>query len=367
MASTGGRAGARTAGSESAAKTAGRRSVFAALFALAAFHAPEGRAAEVVVSIKPIHSLVAGVMGETGTPLLLLRGAASPHTYQMRPSEARAMSAADLVIWVGPALETFLERPIENLGARAAVLTLHEAPGIRLLPNREGGMRDHDDADDHGDEDEEHGHDHDDADDHADEDEEHGNDHGDADDHADEDEEHDHDHGVFDMHVWLDPGNTRRFVEAIAEALARVDPGHAPTYRSNAEALKQRIDALESSLRTRLAPVRGHAFIVFHDAYQYFELAFGLNGRGAIAVDPARPPGARRLAELRAALSEHDIRCVFSEPQFESDLVRTVVGETGIRIATLDPIGADIEPGPDAWFEVMRGLGEAIADCLGAP
>ena len=350
MASKEGRAGARAAGSESAAKTVGRRSVFAALFALAAFHAPDGRAAEVVVSIKPIHSLVAGVMGETGTPVLLLRGAASPHTYQMRPSEARAMSGADMVVWIGPAMETFLERPIANLGARAAIVTLHELPGMRLLPNREGGIRDHDDADDHGDEHEEHGHDL-----------------GDTDDHDDEHEEHGHDLGEFDMHVWLDPGNARRIVEAIAEALARVDPGHAPTYRSNAEALRQRIDALESSLRTRLAPVRERAFIVFHDAYQYFELAFGLNGRGAIAVDPARPPGARRLAELRAALSEHDIRCVFSEPQFESDLVRTVVGKTGIRIATLDPIGAEIEPGPDAWFEMMRGLGEAIADCLGAP
>ena len=332
MASRGGRAGARAAGSESAAKNLGRRSVFAALFALAAFQATDGRAAEIVVSIKPIHSLVAGVMGETGAPFLLLRGAASPHTYQMRPSEARAMSGADLVVWVGPALETFLERPIANLGARAAVVALHEVPGMRLLPNRKGGIHDHDDADDHGDEHEEHG----------------------------------HEHGEFDMHVWLDPGNARRIVEAVAEALARVDPGHAPTYRSNAEAVRQRIDALDSSLRTRLAPVRERAFIVFHNAYQYFELAFGLNGRGAIAVDPARPPGAKRLADLRAALSEHDIRCVFAEPQFEPDLVRTVVGETGIRIATLDPIGADIEPGPDAWFEIMRGLGEALADCLGA-
>ena len=367
MASTKGRPGRRASGSKSAAKTVGRRSVFAALFVLAAFHSPDARATEVVVSIKPIHSLVAGVMGETGTPFLLLRGAASPHTYQMRPSEARAMSDADLVVWIGPALETFLERPIANLGARAAVLTLHESPEMRLRPNREGGIHDHDDADDHGDEREEHGHDHDDADDHGDEHEEHGHDHDDADDHGDEHEEHAHDHGEFDMHVWLDPGNARRIVEAIAEALAHVDPGHAPTYRSNAEALRERIDALESSLRTRLAPVRRHAFIVFHDAYQYFELAFGLNGRGAIAVDPARPPGAKRLAELRAALSEHDIRCVFAEPQFESDLVRTVVGDTGIRIATLDPIGADVEPGPDAWFEVMRGLGEAMADCLGAP
>ena len=126
-----------------------------------------------------------------------------------------------------------------------------------------------------------------------------------------------------------------------------------------------RIGALESSLDERLAPVRQRAFIVFHDGYGYFEHAFGLNGKGAVAVDPARPPGARRIAEMRGALAEHDVRCVFTEAQFEPDLVSTVIEGTGIRTGTLDPLGVDVEPGPDAWFEIMRGLGDSVADCLG--
>ncbi len=307
-----------------------KASFFAAVAVLAAAHAPDARAADVVVSLKPIHSLVAGVMGDTGAPRLLLGGAASPHTYQMRPSEARALSDADLIVWIGEAMETFLERPIENLGSEAEVVTLHEASGLRLLPNREGGLwEDHE-----------------------------------SEVHVDEHDDHGHDHGEYNMHVWLDPGNARRMAGVVADALARVDPDRAETYRGNAEAVRSRIAGLESSLRKRLAPVRRHAFIVFHDAYQYFEFAFGLAGRGAVALDPARPPGAKRLAELRAALDEHDIRCIFTEPQFEPDLVSVVAEGTGIRTAVLDPLGVDFEPGPDAWFEIMRGVGDAIADCL---
>ncbi len=296
---------------------------------------PQGLRAQnlnVVVSLKPIHSLVAGVMGDAGKPLLLLKGAASPHTYQMRPSEARALNGADLIVWIGEAMETFLDRPIENLGSRARILTLHEVPGIFLLRNREGGIWEDDD-------------------------------HGEA--HVDEREGHGHDHDEFNMHVWLDPGNARRIVDAVADALARIDPLRGGTWRANAAAMRKRIVTLDSSLRERLSPVRGRAFVVFHDAYQYFERAFGLNGKGAFAVDPARAPGAKRLVELRAALVEHKIRCVFTEPQFEPDLVRSVVGGTDARIAALDPIGAGTRSGPDAWFAIMQGLGDATVGCLG--
>ena len=305
--------------------------IAAAFCALAAAHAPNAPAAEVVASIKPIHALVAGVMGEAGEPRLMVTGVASPHTYQMRPSDAKVLSAADLIVWVGEGMETFLDRPIAVLGSGAEVVTLHKAPGMELLPNREGGIwHDEDSAV-----------------------------------HVDEHDGHGHDHGEFDMHIWLDPGNARRIVDVVADALIRLDPGRADTWRANAEAMRTRIDALESSLREWLAPVREHAFIVFHDGYGYFEHAFGLSGKGAVAVDPARPPGARRIAELRGALAEHDVRCVFTEPQFEPDLVRTVIEGTGVRTAALDPIGVDVEPGPDAWFEIMRGLGDAFAKCLG--
>ena len=309
----------------------GNAPIIAALCILAAVNSSSSNATEVVASIKPIHALVAGVMGEAGEPRLMITGTASPHTYQMRPSDAAELSAADLIVWVGENMETFLDRPIAVLGSGAEVVTLHESAGLELLPSREGGLW-HDEAREL---------------------------------HVDEHDGHGHDHGEFDMHIWLDPGNARRIVDVVANALVRIDPGRADIWRANAETMRTRIDGLESSLHERLAPVRERAFIVFHDGYGYFEHAFELNGKGAVAVDPARPPGARRIAELRGALAEHDVRCVFTEPQFEPNLVQTVIEGTGVRTAALDPLGVDVEPGADAWFEIMRGLGEAIAECLG--
>ncbi len=308
-----------------------------ALFALVALHsAPEACAApEVVVSIKPIHALVAGVMGEIGTPRLIVDGGASPHTYQMRPSEAAALQSADLVVWVGDTLETFLARPIASLGAGAEIVTLHRVAGMRLLPNREGGMWNGSSArlpD--------------------------GEDANDGDPHA-------HDHDELDAHIWLDPGNARQIVETVAAALIRVHPEGAAMFRRNSVSMGARITALEASLRRRLAPVGRHAFVVFHDGYQYFERAFELNGIGAVTLGPTRLPGAKRLAALRRALVERDARCVFTEPQFEPRLVRTVIEHTGVRTAVLDPLGADVAAGADAWFDVMRRMGDSVAGCLG--
>ncbi|MDE2911984.1 MAG: zinc ABC transporter substrate-binding protein [Paracoccaceae bacterium] len=317
----------------------------------------------VVASIKPVHALVAGVMGETGNPELLLTGAASPHAYQLRPSEARALARADLIVWVGEDLETFLVDPITNLGSEAMIITLRGVPGMHLLPNREGGVWEGDDHD------EDHGNGHDDHDRHEAEGghEEHDDHDGHAenDDHDENGDHDDHDHGEFDMHIWLDPENAGRIVDAVADALVRIDPDRAQTYRDNARMTRQRIESLHSDLAEQLSPVREQAFFVFHDAYQYFERTYGLNGRGTIVIDPSRAPAVRRIMALREALLEHDVRCVFSEPQFSPDLVHTVVEGTNVRIATLDPIGADIEPGPDAWFEIMQGLGDAVTECLG--
>ena len=341
------------------------------LCALALLHASvAGASPEVVVSIKPIHALVAGVMGDAGEPRLIVPGAASPHTYQMRPSEAAALHAADLVVWVGEALETFLAGPVENLGSGAEILTLYRAAGMRLLRNRRGGTwsegahttgHDEDDhATGHGEDDHTTGH----ASGH------------DEDAHApghDEDasasghDEHDRasGHGEIDMHVWLDPHNARRMVDAVAASLAWLDPERAATYRQNAASTRARIDDLERSLRVRLAPVRPRSFVVFHDGYQYFERAFGLNGVGALTLGPSRLPGAKRLASLRRALVEREVHCMFIEPQFEPRLAHSLVASTGVRTATLDPLGTDLEAGPDAWFEILRRLGDGFADCLG--
>ena len=403
---------------------AGKRLARAALCALALPGvAAAGAVPEVVVSIKPIHSLVAGVMGEAGEPRLIVHGAASPHTYQMRPSEAAALHAADLVVWVGEDLELFLSDPIADLGSGAEILTLHQVPGIRLLPNRSGGVwgasHDHGHEDDHAaGHDEEHeddhaaGHDGDHEDDHAaghdgeheddhaaghdgeheddhaaghdgeheddhaaGHDEEHEDDHAAGhdgeheDDHAaghDEEHEDDHAHGEIDMHIWFDPHNARRIVDVVAASLARLDPERAATYRRNAAAMGERITALEKSLQVQLAPVRSRAFVVFHDAYQYLERAFGLRGAaGAVTLGPDRLPGAKRLASLRRVLVEREVRCLFIEPQFEPRLALALVDATEVRIGTLDPLGADLAAGPDAWFDLLRRMGDSLAGCLG--
>ena len=311
-----------------------RAAIIAVLWALATVHSSHAYATEVVASIKPIHALVAGVMGEAGEPRLMIAGAASPHTYQMRPSDAVVLSAADLIVWIGEGMETFLDRPIAVLGSGAEVVTLHESAGLELLPAREGGIWRGEKHDLHVD-----GYD-------------------------------GHDHGEFDMHIWLDPGNARRIVDVVANALVRIDPARADIWRANAETMRTRIDVLESSLRERLAPVRERAFIVFHDGYGYFEHAFGLNGKGAVAVDPARRPGAGRIAELRGALAEHDVRCVFSEPQFEPNLVRIVIEEPGSGRRHSTPSVSTSSPAPTpgsrscATWEMRSRSASAVPEFL---
>ena len=308
------------------------RRLCAALSTLAVLHWAAGAhaAPEVVVSIKPVHSLVAGVMGELGTPRLIVDGASTPHAYQMRPSEAAALHAADLVVWVGESLENFLARAIASLGADAQVVTLQSAAGIRLLRNRRGGLWKESPVRVDGIE-----------------------------------PAHDRSRVELDAHIWLDPENARRIVDAVAAALARMHPAQAAGYRRNAASTRSRIGALEARLRKGLAPVRSRAFIVFHDGYQYFEHAFGLNGIGAL-VGPNRLPGVKRLASLRRELTERDVRCVFTEPQFDPRLARTVIEGTTVRIAALDPLGADLGAGADAWFTILRRMGNSVVECLGS-
>jgi zinc transport system substrate-binding protein len=312
-------------------------------------------APRVVASIQPIHGLVAAVMEGVGEPTLIVRGYGSPHTYQMRPSEAQALQEADVVFRVGEGLETFLTRPLANLPHHARIVELMETPGLTLLEAREGGpWEPHDHARD------DHGHDHD----HAHADDDHGHDH----DHDDHGHDHGHDghhrHGLYDGHIWLDPENARLMVGMIAAALAEVDPGRAEIYRSNAESARERLAELDAELGQRLEPVRDAGFIVFHDAYQYLEHRYGLNALGSITVGPERMPGARRLSEIRARIGEVGATCVFREPQFESALIETVVEGTGADRGVLDPLGADLEPGPDSYFRMMLANAEALVDCL---
>jgi zinc transport system substrate-binding protein len=313
------------------------------LLATAAAAAPP----EVVVSIKPLHSLVAGVMQGVGEPVLLVKSFGSEHSYSLRPSEARALEQAEAVFWIGETMETFLIKPLQALPTGARVVALGEAPGLTLLAAREGGMWER----------------------HA----EPGEDAGHAEEHAGHDGEgedadggHGHAHGGADTHVWLDPANAKVLVAAVATALAEADPANAQVYQRNVAEVQQRLDVLDQALRRRLAAVADRPFVVFHDAYQYFERRYGLRAVGALTINPTQRPGAQRLLEIRARLAELNAACVFAEPQFEPALVDTVIEGSTARKGVLDPLGASLEAGPDQYFALLDGLADSLVACLDA-
>lgn len=282
---------------------------------------------DVVASVKPLHSLVAGVMRGVGEPYLLVRGGASPHAFALRPSDAKALAGAELVVWAGPPVETFLERPLSTLAAGAWVLTLVREPSVHLLPARAGGAW----------------------------------------------ESHDHNHAhetppagdlATDGHVWLDPLNAKIITDLVADALSRLDPERAAIYRANADAQKAGLDRLHGEMRAALAPVKDRPFIVFHDAYHYLEDRYGLAAAGAITVSPDQPPGAARIVALRQRISAAGAVCVFAEPQFEPAMVRTLAEGTRARTGVLDPEGANIADGPDLYAALMRFNLRSLVDCL---
>ena len=340
-----------------------------------------------VASIKPIHSLLAGVMEGAGQPSLLVPGGASPHTWSLRPSDARYLDDADLVVWVGEGLESFLSQSLDALASDAYVLELSRAEGIVLLRTREGGAwDDHGDEDSHGNDGHEDDHGHDEhEDDHGHEDghkdeEGHGHEdghedeegHGHEDEHEDEDEHvhhededgHEHAHGEYNLHLWLDPANAAVIVEAMAGALSRLDPERESVYRENEATLKARLLALDEELAAAFAPVRDRGFIVFHDAWQYLDTRYGLRAVGSVTVSPDQSPSAARLAEIREKIVAAEATCVFAEPQFTPRLVDTLVEGTGAGTGTLDPLGAASEGGPDLYFDLMRANARAFRACF---
>jgi zinc transport system substrate-binding protein len=372
----------------------------AAALAVGIGAAPAVAEIKVAATIKPVHSLVAAVMGDVGEPALLLDGAASPHVTALRPSQAQIIENSDVVFAVGEGLEAFLHGLMES-GEATQIVELAKAPGIELLDYREndhaGGHDDHaheGDGHAHDDDDQAHegdGHAHDghghaadghghaaDGDDHAHDGHAHaadghahaGDDHAhDGDDPAAGDHHahgHDHEHGGVDPHIWLDPENGKAMARHIATVLGAADPANAQTYEDNAQAVAGELDALASDLAARLDSVKDRPFLVFHDAYQYLEARYDLNGLGAIVLNPETTPGARRLQEIRHRIDEAGVACVFSERQFEIGYVRTVLEGSGARTASLDPLGVTVEPGPDAYSRVLTDLTDALADCLAA-
>ncbi len=326
----------------------------------------------VAADITPVHGLVARVMQGLGEPALVVAPGASPHGYSMRPSEARALEQADLVFWLGEPLTPWLKVPLEQLAGTAHRIELLEAKGTQVLPFREGARfeahahdEDHEEHDAHSDHDEEHDHDAHADEDHAEEEghEGHEGEHDDHDDHDDHADEHAHDHEGADPHAWLLPENAQVWLDLIAAELAEHDPANAAAYMANADAGKQEIAATVATVSASLEPFRAKEFVVFHDAYQYFEKGFGLNAAGAISIGDASKPSPARIAEVRDVVADLNVTCVFSEPQFNPGLVATVLDGTGAGTAVLDPLGAKLTPGAEFYPALLQDIGTAIANC----
>ena len=293
----------------------------------------------VVASVKPVHSLVSGVMDGVGKPDLIVQGSASPHTYSLRPSQARQLEDADLVFWMGHELESFLEQPLEAIATKAHVVELIDSSKLKKIQMREGGMFDahaHDDHDEH------EGHD----------------------DHDEHEGHDDHGHGEFDVHVWLDPENAKVLVNEIKLALIELDPVNASKYEANSNKMNTKLDQLIDEVSKKLESEQGKGYVVFHDAYQYFEQRFGMSAVGSITVSPEVVPGANRIRELKEKINELNAHCVFSEPQFEPKLVSTVIEGTQANTGVLDPLGASIKDGPELYFTLIRNMADSLHECL---
>jgi len=285
-------------------------------------------APRVVASIAPLHSLVAAVMQGAGAPALLLSGGESPHSFSLRPSDARMLNTADVLFWIGPQLELPLARILPNLAVTESVSML-EVPGLRLLRIRHLDHRDPAARSP-----------------------------GSGLVRADDD-------GGIDPHVWLSTTNAVIMTDEIASVLARIDPARTALYRSNAARLKARLTTLNQELRRQLAGIGG-GYAVFHDAYRYLEQQFALQSAGVVTTHPERSPGAAHLHELRRELADKQVRCLFSEPQFQPRLVAMLSEGLPIRHAVLDPLGADIPPGPEAYPQLMRAMVQALVGCMQA-
>lgn len=318
-------------------------------------------APKVAVDIAPVHSLVARVMEGVGTPDLVIPAGASPHEYNLRPSEASALQEADLVFWIGEDLTPWLEGAVETLSDGATVTTLLESDGTVLLDFRENTLFE---AHDHGDHDD-HGHDDDHAEDEKhdehDHEEEHAHDDHGHDDHADHD---DHGHGEHDPHAWLSPANAEVWLNVIAAQLSAADPDNAGAYFANAAAAREEMAALSDEVAETLKPVQGGRFIVFHDAYQYFEDAFDFRASGAISLGDATDPSPARISDIQGRIREEGIECVLTEPQFNPGIVATVLDGTEAKTAVIDPLGSDLDPGVELYPQVIRNLANSLAECL---
>ena len=324
-----------------------KSSLIISIFTFFSFFSYAHAEIKVVASIKPIHSLVSYVMDGVGTPSILVDGSSSPHTFQLKPSHAQMLQDADIVFWIGEDLESFLETPLESIATNAKKITLMELDDIELLKFREKHIfEEHAEHDDHGDEHEE-GHD-----EHEEGHDEHEDEHG----HHDE-----HNHGEFDIHFWLDPAIAKVIVKNIADELSNIDVANKATYEANASKAISELDELIAE--TKLKINKNATYVVFHDAYQYFEERFGIEVLGALSVNPEILPGAKQLVEIREVIEHENVNCIFSEPQFNPSIAKTIAADTGVKAAVLDPLGAELDPSKDLYFDLIADMASSFSGC----
>ena len=301
-------------------------------------------APSVATDITPVHSLVSQVMAGVGTPDLLIQSGASPHNYSLSPSEAEALQEADLVFWIGEGLTPWLERSLDNLSPTSTKIELLAAQGTTTYAFREGATFGAHEDDSHKDE--------------AHEDEAH-------EDEAHEDEHH-HDHSGVDPHAWLDPANGKVWLDIIALALVEKDPDNATQYLENAAIGKANIDTAAISIENTIAQLQDKQFIVFHDAYQYFEKRFGIMAAGSISISDASKPSPGRIAEIRQLVENLSVSCVFTEPQYNPGIVNAVFGDTGVDTSgVIDPLGSGLVTGTNLYSNLLIEIANGLQSCLG--
>ena len=292
----------------------------------------------VVTSIKPLHSLTSYIMEGVGEPELIIDGVASPHNFQIKPSHAKMLQNADLVIWIGEDLESFLPTALKSIPKDAVVFELLDQSGLKKLKFREKNIFEgHDD----------HGHD------------EHAKKEDDHDDHGHDD--HGHGHGSFDPHIWLDPANAKVIVKKITNQLSKIDKDNASKYKANSKKVIKDLDGLIKEVKNEIN--KDASFVVFHDAYQYFEKRFGLSVIGALTVNPDVMPVAEQLSEIREVIEHEKAKCIFSEPQFNPNIINSIASDTGVKTGVLDPLGANIDKGKNMYFDLIKDMSNSLKDC----
>ncbi len=320
---------------------------------------------KVVTSIKPIHSLASLLMDGIGAPKLIVDGSNSPHNFTLKPSHAKMLQNADLVFWVGEDVETFLEKPLGAVATKAKKIELMEISQIKKLKFREKNIFEghHDDHghkkhDDHG----EKKHDDHGKKKHDDHGEKKHDDHGEKkhDDHG-EKKHDDHAHGEHDPHIWLDPLNAKVILNVMAKNMKMMDKKNSSKYDANLKKANTKIDSLVSEINKNIN--KNAKYVVFHDAYQYFEKRFGLKTLGALTVNTDVLPGAEQLKDIRKVIKKENAKCIFSEPQFNPKIIKAIAKDTNITTGVLDPLGADIKNNKNLYFKLLKNLSSSLRKC----